>query len=305
MNTRALTSVGSALLLVLSACTPADPDQITAIIAVPGSYTNTEVVLVGQVGELEADPPGTNRGYYEFEDDPLRRDSRIVVLTTDLPAPGRTYIVRGWVEPSPSTGDVIIRETSRREPVTQAETVMYSAGGVALLLAIALVVTLLTFRGTSKAPTTGAAGMDDYWSQGAGQPVGWGGGQDPNLTQELDGFASSDGDETQVFENWGATLRVDQGPDRGNELPIGISPCRIGRPGGRENHVTLNDKTVSRSHARIERDTHTGAFRVIHESKRNKTLVNGQPVSSIELHDGDRIQLGATILEFHSTSNGS
>ena len=61
--------------------------------------------------------------------------------------------------------------------------------------------------------------------------------------------------------------------------------------------VTLADKGASRRHAqiRVKADRYT----LTDLGSTNGTRLNGQTVQSRELSDGDRISIGATILEFH------
>ncbi|HEY7294525.1 MAG TPA: FHA domain-containing protein, partial [Dehalococcoidia bacterium] len=58
---------------------------------------------------------------------------------------------------------------------------------------------------------------------------------------------------------------------------------------------------VSGFHARIERDS-AGRFLLIDSGSTNGTRVNGQPITSVELHDGDLVQLGGTALRYEQGS---
>jgi hypothetical protein len=58
----------------------------------------------------------------------------------------------------------------------------------------------------------------------------------------------------------------------------------------------LDDEQVSRLHAQITRTG--GTFAVADLGSTNGTLVNGQRVSRAFLRDGDRIQIGQTVLTF-------
>jgi two-component system cell cycle response regulator len=65
-----------------------------------------------------------------------------------------------------------------------------------------------------------------------------------------------------------------------------------------ENSVVLNDITVSRRHAFISIDS-SGTIRISDDGSTNGTFLNGQPVpahSSRQLDNGDRIQLGTSVL---------
>ncbi len=70
----------------------------------------------------------------------------------------------------------------------------------------------------------------------------------------------------------------------------------IGR--SNDNDIVFYDPKVSRNHARISKAgtnyilTDLGSF--------NGTLVNGEPMTSAELNQGDRIEIGSSILQFQS-----
>src|ERR1700690_2785448 len=72
-----------------------------------------------------------------------------------------------------------------------------------------------------------------------------------------------------------ARLVVIEGPDLGRSFDIPMRGGAIGRGGGAV--VLLSDLAVSRQQAMLElRD---GAVCLVDEASRNKTLVNGQPVT--------------------------
>jgi hypothetical protein len=72
------------------------------------------------------------------------------------------------------------------------------------------------------------------------------------------------------------------------------SPLVIGRVPSAD--LCLDDEQVSWRHAQIERTGET--FSVADLDSTNGTLVNGQRVSQSSLRDGDRIQIGRTVLTF-------
>jgi transcriptional regulator with GAF, ATPase, and Fis domain len=91
-----------------------------------------------------------------------------------------------------------------------------------------------------------------------------------------------------------ARLIVIDGPDLGREFDIPVRGGGIGR--GDDNAAQLSDPAVSRRHCSLEpRD---GALCVVDEGSRNKTLVNGQPVTLHRLEAGDEIAIGQTRLAF-------
>ena len=66
---------------------------------------------------------------------------------------------------------------------------------------------------------------------------------------------------------------------------------------GLANSVPLpDDPAVSSFHAQIQRTPN--GYEIQDQSSRNGTWVNGEPVATRSLHDGDQIQIGATLLQF-------
>ncbi len=91
-----------------------------------------------------------------------------------------------------------------------------------------------------------------------------------------------------------ARLIVIDGPDLGREFEIPIRGGGIGR--GDDNAAQLSDPAVSRHHCSIE--VRDGALCLVDEQSRNKTLVNGAPVTVHRLDGGDEIVVGQTRLAF-------
>ena len=91
-----------------------------------------------------------------------------------------------------------------------------------------------------------------------------------------------------------------------DELPPGDTPwavplaqdlVRIGRHA--ENDVRLNDKTVHRYHALVQRSS-DGEFliRDLSGAAGNGVYVNGSRIELAPLHSGDLVELGAVRLRF-------
>jgi hypothetical protein len=76
-------------------------------------------------------------------------------------------------------------------------------------------------------------------------------------------------------------------------IPIGRR-ARIGRQA--DNDLVLTDPGVSRHHAEITSERGTCTLRDLGST--NGTLVNGTRVSEHALRDGDRIQIGSSVVEF-------
>jgi len=91
-----------------------------------------------------------------------------------------------------------------------------------------------------------------------------------------------------------ATLLVLQGIEQGVRFEIEEDDVGLGR--GVQNFVRVHDTEVSRSHARLTREG--GRFVLIDESSANGTYVNGQAIRRKELTNGDRVQIGRTVMLF-------
>ncbi len=70
---------------------------------------------------------------------------------------------------------------------------------------------------------------------------------------------------------------------------------RIGR--SRENEMALDDVSISRRHAEIQRGA-DGAFTLLDRGSRNGTFINGQQVKKRPLQEGDMIEVGDVVLRF-------
>mgnify|MGYP001306874792 FL=1 len=83
----------------------------------------------------------------------------------------------------------------------------------------------------------------------------------------------------------------------GRVFPLRQNRVRIGRYGN--NDLVLDHPTVSSYHAEIIRRA-DGRHEIIDQQSRNGVRINGTPVQSGVLHDGDQITLGATTLRYFS-----
>ena len=82
----------------------------------------------------------------------------------------------------------------------------------------------------------------------------------------------------------------------GDQLTLGEDLVTLGRLP--ECTVSFDDPNVSRVHATIRPDGN--GFILDDNGSTNQTLVNGRPVVSHRLADGDRIELGSVLIEFRS-----
>lgn len=115
---------------------------------------------------------------------------------------------------------------------------------------------------------------------------------DPLLT------APGDQDEIQVpmgdLPDDSAVLIVRAGEQAGDRFALDISPIRLGRHPDSE--IILDDITVSRRHATIERQRES--YTVSDGGSLNGTYVNQQRIDHAELHHGDELQIGKFRLVF-------
>src|SRR5437660_602562 len=93
-------------------------------------------------------------------------------------------------------------------------------------------------------------------------------------------------------------IRVEEGKEPGRIYDIRKESLSIGR--SRESDIFLEDLAVSRLHASIL-NMGNGSYALKDEGSANGTKVNGQMVNKYQtypLQDGDRVQLGQTVLVF-------
>ena len=130
---------------------------------------------------------------------------------------------------------------------------------------------------------------------GMGASGGWQGQQAENTIMN-----AVDNDRT-IIRPSGAGLgfvRVEEGKEPGREYDIRKESLSIGR--SRESDIFLEDLAVSRLHASIVNQGN-GNYALKDEGSANGTKINGQLVGKYQtypLQDGDRIQLGQTVLVF-------
>lgn len=106
--------------------------------------------------------------------------------------------------------------------------------------------------------------------------------------------------DTGRFHKNHATLVVVQGTEIGRNYRLRRGPMIIGRGFGAE--VRLPDDLVSREHARIDFAWDPGkqaaTYHLVDLGSTNHTFVNTARVESVELREGDKIQIGDTVLKF-------
>lgn len=96
-------------------------------------------------------------------------------------------------------------------------------------------------------------------------------------------------------------LIISAGPQEGRQILLVPGVMQIGRMTARSDHwdIALQDRSVSRPHARIEGSTE--GFRLADLGSANGTLVNGREISEATLlNDGDVLHIGETTLIFRA-----
>jgi FHA domain len=91
-----------------------------------------------------------------------------------------------------------------------------------------------------------------------------------------------------------AMLVVKRGPNAGSRFRLDQPVTSVGRHLG--SHIFLDDITVSRRHAEFRWER--GEFRVVDVGSLNGTYVNGEPIDSAVLTNGDEIHMGKFRLVF-------
>src|SRR5690606_29890948 len=87
--------------------------------------------------------------------------------------------------------------------------------------------------------------------------------------------------------------------EKGTRYPVTATIWRIGR--GRDNELVLDDNSISRRHAELQRGA-DGRFTILDKNSLNGVFVNGEKVGRYALSEGDMIELGDIVLRFTETS---
>jgi pSer/pThr/pTyr-binding forkhead associated (FHA) protein len=123
-------------------------------------------------------------------------------------------------------------------------------------------------------------------------------GQDQRLPANMDNLPTqviTDTSNTRV-----ATLKVLDGPGKGQERPVFSGTNQLGRSADNRIPLDFGDNTISRQqHAVIAYDASTTEFRIFDGGKQNPVSVNGERLSGDRpLADGDTVKIGLTTLRF-------
>jgi hypothetical protein len=84
----------------------------------------------------------------------------------------------------------------------------------------------------------------------------------------------------------------------GKSYALTGTPLVLGRDGGCD--VTIDDVNISRRHVRLSQDV-AGTWKLTDLDSTNGTRLNGKPITTALLRDGDQIALGVTVLEFRES----
>ncbi len=98
--------------------------------------------------------------------------------------------------------------------------------------------------------------------------------------------------ERKELEGLDLYIKILDGPDIGEEIPLPFNKTTIGR---KQTDVTLSDPLISRKHIEIE-VLGRGYYFVKDLASSNGTLVNGVNVTTQRIKPYDEIKIGNTIL---------
>src|SRR5262249_50144813 len=139
------------------------------------------------------------------------------------------------------------------------------------------------------------------WGQPAQQP-GFGGGFDNPEDRTVLRSGSTGANAGMAMGGVAAgrmgMVRIEEGKEPGRVYEVRKEALSIGR--SRESDIFLEDLAVSRLHASIISQGN-GNYALRDEGSANGTKVNGQQVNKYQpypLQDGDKVQLGQTVLVF-------
>ena len=103
----------------------------------------------------------------------------------------------------------------------------------------------------------------------------------------------------QVLSDHAAAVDVIAGKAAGQQLILSAGTFVIGRDSDADLNLA-DDAGVSRVHAKIVADG--VRYRLVDNESRNGTLLNGQPIATVLLTDGDTVTIGECVLMFRQPS---
>jgi len=318
-------TIAALVLLVTGRVDAQEPTPISLLKSAPQQFINREITVVGQVLNVEINSaPGLATGTFRVLDD--SDPTGIQVRTSgSLPQTGKVYRVTGqMVQFAGNALDLGLTETARS--AVRPSWLPWAIGGgsaLALFLAVLLIRSLREDRGSNAGSSPGPSPIPPFVPPQPAPPMPM-----PVIPPQpvplalpmippqpapvpsppqprTEPFVPAPKHTTQPFIPTGAYVEVVEGEERPREVPVGTAEFQIGRSGGRSNHLTLANSTVSQAHATIKMDAATGKFFLLNESRTNKARVNGEPVEMAPLTDGSKIELGAVTLMFHQRNGRS
>ncbi|MBI4615580.1 MAG: FHA domain-containing protein, partial [Planctomycetes bacterium] len=96
-----------------------------------------------------------------------------------------------------------------------------------------------------------------------------------------------------------ACIEMVSGPDKGKSYPIDPVAKKFTLGRTENNDVRLEGKTISRHHAQIS--VRNGDYVITDLGSKNRTKVNGEPITEKVLADGDEIRIGSNVMRFRGT----
>ena len=293
----------AALLLGAAGSVAAADVWIADVLANPARYWNTTVTVTGQVQNAVSNPAGTTRGTYTLLDDSIA--TPLVVRTKELPPVGQSFTVTGVIIQDPNQANVpILNELDRRSPGMASWLQGLLIGGAVLFAVLLVIFVYMLLKPKPRAAPAATVYSAPPAPAPTPTPQPTVPSADSSATRKIGSAPSAGigGDKTQVFMNLGAELIVEKGPNAGTTTTLHKPVTTIGRPGARKNDLELSDDTVSKEQASVLYDNSAQQFKISNQSTTNPTLVNKRVVAEPTiLEDGDRIELGGTILRFQKT----
>lgn len=170
--------------------------------------------------------------------------------------------------------------------------------GVLLVLGLLSGTYLVLMRHRPRGPTCRDCGraLDPTWQKCpyCGSPVR---GPEP-ITAEAEvvrpGVAEEVTAEGLPSEELIAWLVVERGEHRGHQFRLGVGETTIGRAGTSD--IVISDTTVSRSQAKVKLEK--GDFYIYDLGATNPTRVNDKEITRHRLDQGDKVEIGDTVLVF-------
>jgi hypothetical protein len=264
--------VGVALLVTLGFIAQGLAAEVVFISEVkqnPSKYYNLPVKIKGVVVDVTPEQVGLKSGLYTIRDE---SEETIEIKTSELPAPGQTFIVEGIVTMKAGTQTPYLKEVSR------------GGGNLLPVIVIGAAVIVLILIGILVYMLRRPVAMESAY-EGA-EPTR------PVTAEEMQRVAPAP-ERTVEVPSIPAQLEVLNGPSKGEKYIL-KKQNTIGREAG---DLTLGDPTVSGEHAQITFKNRK--YILANKSLTNPTKVNKTAVEGLqELNDGDEIVLGAIKMKF-------